>query len=106
MQNFKFYPARAASLRIDIILRAPLSQENNFARSRALFRSSSRNDASPSNREIAFAISCSAYGSNNRPAPPTTSGNEPRLLVATGSPQAIASTTGNPKPSLNDGSTS
>ena len=29
-----------------------------------------------------------------------------RLLAATGSPQAIASITGNPKPSLNEGSTS
>ena len=33
MQNFKFYPARAAFSKIDIILRAPFFQENNFARS-------------------------------------------------------------------------
>jgi len=39
------------------------------------------------------------------PALPTTSGNAPPVVLMTGTPQAMASPAGRPKPSYNDGTT-
>src|SRR3989338_9151980 len=45
------------------------------------------------------------YGSNKTPASAITSGNEAAKDAAIGTPQAIASRTGKPKPSYKDGIT-
>ena len=62
--------------------------------------------SSSSTRAIARAMSSGSSGSTSTPAPPSTSGSEPRLAATTGTPSVIASSTGKPKPSSNDGCTS
>ena len=46
-----------------------------------------------------------ATGSTSTPASPTTSGRDDTLDASTGTPQAIASSTGSPNPSYNEGYT-
>ena len=53
----------------------------------------------------AAAIAAGSAGSNSSAASPATSGSDARSEHATGTPRAIASSTGSPKPSYSDGNT-
>jgi len=57
------------------------------------------------NSAITVAMARGSSGSTYAAASPHTSGSAPRLDTTTGTPAAIASTAGIPKPSSNDGST-
>ena len=58
-----------------------------------------RRPASPSTRRIAAASAGTSYGSTSSAASPATSGSDPMVLVTTGVPSCIASSTGRPNPS-------
>jgi hypothetical protein len=61
--------------------------------------------SSPIAASMASATACASVGSTRSAAPPHVSGSAPRSDATTGTPQAIASTTGRPNPSCRLGST-
>ena len=65
-----------------------------------------RSAGSPSILSIAAAMLSASSGSTSNAASPTTSGSAPRLAAITGTPAAMASRAGMPKPSSNEGRTS
>jgi len=54
---------------------------------------------------MAFAMLPVSFGSTKIPAEPTTSGSDEELEAITGTPFAMASKAGKPKPSVKDGKT-
>jgi glycosyltransferase involved in cell wall biosynthesis len=87
------------------VRRAVRSQVNSCARSRPRARRLSASAGSSNSRCSAEAIADSSCGSNSSAASPATSGSEETFEHATGTPRAIASSTGSPKPSYSEGNT-
>src|SRR5690606_11352376 len=85
------------------VSRAVRSQENSRARASPRSRSSARSVASPMSRSIAAASASTSRGSTSSAASPATSGSDDVSDVITGAPQAMASSTGRPKPSYSEG---
>src|SRR5262249_28598204 len=74
-------------------------QENSRARASPRSANSARNPRSVKTSYSLSARATSSRGSNCTPASPTTSGKELAFDDTTGTPQAIASSGGNPNPS-------
>ncbi len=60
---------------------------------------SSLRSGSPSTAAMASAIATASSGSTSTAASPPTSGREDAVVVTTGVPHCMASSTGSPKPS-------
>src|ERR1039457_6823691 len=82
---------------------AVLFQENRFIFSYPLALRDSRSSASFDMRAKALRIKGTDVGQKNSAASPAPSGREPAVEQATGTPIAMASSKGKPKPSYNDG---
>src|SRR5438128_2437407 len=90
----------AASPYAATVASAIASQLKASTRRRPRSTSSSRCEVA---RSMPAAIAAGSRGSTRTAAPSATSSVAPPRLVTTGVPQAIASSTGIPKPSYNDG---
>src|SRR5262245_16252321 len=82
------------------------AQRNSRARAIPRPTHSAAYARSASSRAMPAAISSGRSGLTRVPAPPTTSGSDPRSAATTGTPADMASSTGIPKPSSNEGMTS
>src|SRR5262249_54139343 len=78
---------------------ATAPQENRAARARAARPTAARRAGSCNSSSIAVPIASVLVGSTSSAASPATSGSAERSEVITAAPQAIASSTGIPKPS-------
>ncbi len=78
-------------------------QLNCEARSRPAGISRSRRPSSVAAIASASARPAPSSGSTSSAAPPQVSGSAARLAATTGTPLAMASSTGRPKPSYSDG---
>ncbi len=87
------------------VRRAACSQLKRAACARPFVRISSRNAAFANTVSIAAASAAGCRISTRRAAFPATSGRLEPSEQITGAPQAIASSTGSPNPSYNDGKT-
>ena len=76
---------------------------NVLARAMPALRKLSRFPGSSSTSDRASICSSSKCGETRVAASPATSGSDELSLATTGAPHAIASRTGNPKPSYKDG---
>src|SRR3989344_647050 len=83
-----------------------LSHENSFARSFPFAMSDARRSLSSNNLCNPFSMSSTEFGSTRSAASPATSLMLLAFEVSTGTPRVIASRTGRPNPSLNDGKAS
>src|SRR5882724_4011170 len=84
-------------------LAAQSAQRKLLARSRPLIDSDARRSGDVRTLERADRSSLWLRGSTSRAASPATSGSDDTFDVITGTPTAIACTTGNPNPSYNEG---
>ena len=85
---------------------AARSQEKRAARSRPSATSRSRCPESASRAAVAEAMPCGLEGSTYTAAGPAISGMAEVPEVITGVPQAMPSSSGRPKPSIQDGNRS
>src|SRR2546426_1616924 len=88
------------------VSRAVRFHVNSEARARPRDRNCARRSSSLSTPTIASVQAFTSSGSSRIPASPTTSGMDAARDAITGVPHAIASSTGRPNPSYNDGYTS
>ena len=86
-------------------LRSRRRQENRAAFTRRRHGAARARRDRVSELSMASAIARGPSGSNRSAASPATSASAPRFEHATGTPRVIASSTGNPNPSYNDGKT-
>ncbi|CPR42858.1 Uncharacterised protein [Salmonella enterica subsp. enterica serovar Bovismorbificans] len=101
---FHLFPSHASVSTISISL-TTFCQLNLFARKSPFWIKCLRSSESLINLEIPLVIASSERGSTRIAASPATSGNDEVREVNTGIPQAMPSTTGNPKPSYKEGKT-
>ncbi len=99
---FHLFPSHASVSTISISL-TTFCQLNLFARKSPFWIKCLRSSESLINLEIPLVIASSERGSTRIAASPATSGNDEVREVNTGIPQAMLSTTGNPKPSYKEG---